>query len=235
MRARLVAFGEVMARLSPSVGEILGLSTTLSTFFGGAEANAAATFAQLGGEATMLTTLPANALGRGVCAALAARGVATHAIRMTDGGRLGLYFATHGAGIQPPEVLYDRANSSFALDPAPQTPPVSSKARRICTSLASPPPFRAPQRKRRSRWRAKRPMPACRFPSTAITAQRCGRPGAATGPSILRELLSLASIAFVDHRDLSLLLDKQYPGAGAAEKKRPPPSRTRSRRFRAST
>jgi 2-dehydro-3-deoxygluconokinase len=137
---------------------------------------------------------------------------------MVDRGRLGLYFATYGAGIQPPEVLYDRAHSSFALDPTPHdaaailkgatylhitgiTPALSSAAAKAALDLAH---------------QAVEAGVTVSFDANyrATLWQSWG----GDGPSVLLELLTMASIAFVDHRDLALLLDKQYRGVDSSEK-----------------
>ena len=217
---RIVAFGEVMARLSPPPGESLGRAPTLLTWYGGAEANAAAAAAQLGANAAMVTTLPGGALGRGARAALEARGVDVAHLRFSDTGRMGLYFASFGAGVQPPEVHYDRAGSAFALNPEPSdmagaldgaailhmsgvTPAVSARAAAAALAFA---------------------REACaRGVRVSFDGNYRGKLWAARGEDgrdVLRDLLSLASIAFIDHRDLALILGESFAGETAAQKNR---------------
>jgi 2-dehydro-3-deoxygluconokinase len=65
----------------------------------------------------MASVVPDNPLGKACVGELRRHGVRTDAIH-TGPGRMGLYFLTIGAGKRPSEVLYDRADSAFALAPA---------------------------------------------------------------------------------------------------------------------
>jgi 2-dehydro-3-deoxygluconokinase len=109
----VVCFGELLMRLSPGHNELLLQSPNLRVHFGGAEANVAASLAILGHRSVMVSTLPDNALGHACTAELKRLGVHP-AIRHVD-GRMGLYFLSPGAMHRPADVLYDRANSAFAL------------------------------------------------------------------------------------------------------------------------
>ena len=62
----------------------------------------------------MASVVPDNPLGKACIGELRRHGVHTEAIH-TGVGRMGLYFLTVGAGHRPSEVLYDRAESAFAL------------------------------------------------------------------------------------------------------------------------
>lgn len=114
MPGKVVCFGEVMLRLSAPGAEALLQSARLDARIGGAEANVAVSLARFGHAARMVSFVPDNALGRTVVAELRRHGVDVEAVR-TAPGRLGLYFLTPAAGLRPAEVLYDRAESSFAL------------------------------------------------------------------------------------------------------------------------
>lgn len=109
----VVCFGELLMRLSPGHDELLLQSPNLRVHFGGAEANVAASLAILGHRSVMVSTMPDNALGHACTGELKRLGVHT-AIRYVD-GRMGLYFLSPGAMHRPADVLYDRANSAFAL------------------------------------------------------------------------------------------------------------------------
>lgn len=116
--SRVVTFGELMLRLSPPGQERLFQSPQLRTFFGGSEANVAASLAHLGVRSDYVTRLPANPIGDAALAALRAEGVGTEGI-VRGGDRLGIYFVEPGADIRALKVVYDRAGSAFsALDPA---------------------------------------------------------------------------------------------------------------------
>lgn len=115
---RVVTFGELMLRLSPPGQERLFQSPQLRTFFGGSEANVAASLAHLGEWSDYVTRLPANPVGDAALAALRAEGVGTKGV-VRGGDRLGIYFVEPGADIRALKVVYDRAGSAFsALDPA---------------------------------------------------------------------------------------------------------------------
>lgn len=109
---KIVTFGELMLRLTPPQGETLSHANALEVYAGGAEANVAAAFARLGGEARFIGRLPEGALGERALSSLRALGVET---RCTFGaGRMGLYFAERGAGARCDCVWYDRKDSAFA-------------------------------------------------------------------------------------------------------------------------
>lgn len=109
-------FGELLLRLSAPRNEMLLQSGALAVHIGGAEANVAVSLTQFGHPALMVSVVPDNPLGKACIGELRRHGVRTDAVR-TGPGRMGLYFLTIGAGHRPSEVLYDRADSAFALAP----------------------------------------------------------------------------------------------------------------------
>lgn len=111
---RFVCFGELLIRLSPPGRELLLQTPQLTTHYGGAEANVAISLARLGHDARMVSVVPDNALAQGALGELRRYGVDTSAVQ-SGAGRMGLYFMTAGAGQRPSDVLYDRAQSAFAL------------------------------------------------------------------------------------------------------------------------
>lgn len=112
--ARVVCFGEVLARLSTRHSALLKSSTALDLHIGGAEANVAATLAGLGHDVALVSALPRNGLGELAMVHLRGHGVDCARIRRTP-GRLGLYFTEAGASLRASQVIYDRAGSSFAV------------------------------------------------------------------------------------------------------------------------
>jgi 2-dehydro-3-deoxygluconokinase len=110
---RVVAFGEMLLRLSPPGQEQLFDSPELRTFFGGAEANVAVALSHLGVPADYVTRLPEGAIGDAALAALRREGVGTDRI-VRGGARLGLYFVEPGADSRAMRVIYDRTGSAFA-------------------------------------------------------------------------------------------------------------------------
>jgi len=115
----IVTFGEVMGRLAPQ-GVLRfrqALPGHLDLTFGGAEANVAASLAQLGASARFVTALPQHAIADSCVGSLTGLGVDTSSILRTKEGRLGLYFFENGANQRPSNVIYDRANSSVSVTP----------------------------------------------------------------------------------------------------------------------
>lgn len=120
----IVTFGEVMGRLAPE-GVLRfrqSLPGKLDLTFGGAEANVAASLAQLGASARFVTALPRHAIADSCVAVFAGLGVDTSCIVRNDKGRLGLYFFENGANQRPSNVIYDRAHSAVSTTPAGDYP-----------------------------------------------------------------------------------------------------------------
>lgn len=112
-RRGVVAFGEIMLRLSPPAGVRFRAAGTFEATHGGAEANVAAALAQWGIPSRFVTALPENDLGEGALEPIRALGVDTTAVLRRE-GRMGVYFLEQGASQRPPRVIYDRAGSAFA-------------------------------------------------------------------------------------------------------------------------
>ena len=115
MTTEIIAFGEILVRLSGPMNQRLSQSRQLDVHYGGAEANVVASLAQWGHACHMVTVVPGNPFGEQSIRNLNSFGVNTeHIIR--NGDRLGLYFLEHGASVRPSKVVYDRKNSSFATN-----------------------------------------------------------------------------------------------------------------------
>jgi len=116
IRQPIAGFGEVMLRLSPPGKTRLtqGLPGPLSATFGGGEANVCASVALLGGASRYLTALPENPVSAAFVNQLRGIGVDTTRIRFAP-GRMGIYYAEHGAAQRGSNVVYDRENSVIAL------------------------------------------------------------------------------------------------------------------------
>lgn len=113
MTRRVVALGELLLRLSPPGQERFFQTPQLRTYFGGSEANAAASMAHFGLRSDFVTRLPAHAIGDAAVRALRAEGVGVqHVVR--GGRRVGIYFVESGADLRALHVVYDRAGSSFS-------------------------------------------------------------------------------------------------------------------------
>lgn len=114
---KLLAFGEIMLRLSPPGRELLMQSPRFDVWVAGAEANVARALAHLGHDVGFASAVPDNNLGRAAVSNMRGAGVDTAGIQFR-GERIGLCFVTTGAGLRATEVMYDRAHSSFADCPS---------------------------------------------------------------------------------------------------------------------
>ena len=215
----VVCFGEMLLRLSPPGAVPLAQAGTLRVDVGGAEANVATALASLGTPARMLTALPDDPLGRKARAALGAAGVDTRFV-VSGEGRLGLYFIEPPAGLRAGRVTYDRAGSVFAL----ATPDafdfagVLAGARLLHVSGITP---------------ALGPGGCALVRAAIAAAQDAGAPVSFDGNyranlwqawdsdprAVLTELVGAARILFGNHRDISLLLGRTFPGDGAERRR----------------
>ena len=93
MPKQLLAFGEIMLRLSPPGRELLLQSPRFDVWIAGAEANVATQLARLGQDVAFASAVPDNDLGRAAITTLRGHGVDVRGIR-TSGDRMGLYFVT---------------------------------------------------------------------------------------------------------------------------------------------
>jgi len=110
---KIVTFGEMMVRLSPSKGVRLQQAKEFDVHFGGAEANVAVSLAQFGMNACYVSAFPLNDLGDNAVGTLKKHGVDTQFI-VRKGDRMGIYYLEHGHGIRPSKVIYDRAHTAVA-------------------------------------------------------------------------------------------------------------------------
>jgi 2-dehydro-3-deoxygluconokinase len=216
--SRLVCFGEMLVRLTSPNGEMLLQTPQLSAHIGGAEANVAICVSRLGGDAAMATLLPDNPLGRAARDELRRHGVGVGNVKFAP-GRMGLYFLTPGAVTRAPEIIYDRAGSAFAgvkpdtidwwnalkgaewLHVSGITPAVSESAGEA--ALAAMKAAAAANAKicfdgnyRSKLWEAR----------------------GQNGQAILKAMLEQATLAFIDERDISLILGRDAGDRKAAAK-----------------
>ena len=211
---KFLAFGEVMLRLSPPGRELLLQTPKLDIWLGGAEVNVATALARLGHDIGMATVVPDNDLGRGAIAIMRSHGIDTKAVGFA-GDRMGLYFVTSGAGVRATEVLYDRVGSAFAEAPTdawdwdalltgvdrlhlsgvtPALGPVSAETAVAAARAAS---ARGVAVSFDGNWRGK------------LWERWDGNPRA-----ILSEIVAEADLLFGNHRDIALLLGRDFSGDG---------------------
>lgn len=214
-----LAFGEIMLRLSPPGRELLLQTPRFDVWVAGAEANVATALARLGHDVAFASAVPDNELGDAAITTLRGHGIDTAGIQRC-GERMGLYFVTSGAGMRATEVIYDRAWSSFAEAPAdiwnweallagvdrlhlsgitPALGPASAQSALAAVRAASE---RGIAVSFDGNWRGK------------LWARWDGNPRA-----ILAELVAQADLLFGNHRDISLLLDRDFSGDGAQRRR----------------
>ena len=111
---KIVTLGEIMLRLTPPGYDRFVQATSFEARYGGAEANVATALAIWGEDAAFVSKVPANEIGQAAINALRAYGVDTRGV-LRGGERLGTYYSERGADSRASKVIYDRANSAFAL------------------------------------------------------------------------------------------------------------------------
>ncbi|MBQ8309918.1 MAG: sugar kinase [Clostridia bacterium] len=115
---KLLAFGEIMGRMTTHGYERVRQASEYTLYFGGSEANVAVCLAHFGEETAFVTKLPDNDLGELTLRTLRAHDVDVSGV-VRGKGRLGLYFVEKGAAQRPSKVIYDRAGSAIATaDPS---------------------------------------------------------------------------------------------------------------------
>lgn len=114
MTKKVVTFGEIMLRLAPQEYYRFIQANNFGAIYGGAEASVAISLANYGFDTKFVTKLPNNEIGQSAINAIRKYGIETNSIIRTD-GRIGIYFLEKGASQRPSKVIYDRANSAFAL------------------------------------------------------------------------------------------------------------------------
>ncbi|MFA6123287.1 sugar kinase [Sphingomonas sp.] len=214
-----LAFGEIMLRLSPPGRELLLQTPRLDVWVAGAEANVAGALARLGHDVAFASAVPDNDLGRAALTYLRGAGVDTAGIQLR-GDRMGLYFVTSGAGLRATEVIYDRAGSSFAETPreAWNWDVLLQGVDRLHLSGITP---------------ALGPVPAASAIAAAQAATARGIAVSFDGNwrgklwerwdsdprGILTQLVAEADLLFGNHRDIALLLGRDFGGDGEARRR----------------
>jgi 2-dehydro-3-deoxygluconokinase len=109
----IVAFGEIMLRLSPPGYSRFVQARSFDAIYGGGEANVAATLANFGLPVEYVTRLPPNDIGDACLNYLRQYGIGTRFVAR-GGDRLGIYYLEMGSAQRGSKVIYDRAGSSLA-------------------------------------------------------------------------------------------------------------------------
>ncbi len=113
MAKKVITFGEIMLRLTPTGFRRFSQADRFEVIYGGGESNVAVSLSNFGFDSRFVTRLPANDIGECALMELRKRGVDTrHIIR--GGERLGIYFLEMGAVSRGSKVIYDRAHSAMS-------------------------------------------------------------------------------------------------------------------------
>ncbi len=108
---KVVAFGEIMLRLTPPDYTTISQARNFIANYGGGEANVLVALSHFAHPTEFITKLPDNQLGDSAIKHLKSHGVDTkHIIR--GGSNLGMYFVETGFGGRPSKVIYNRKHSS---------------------------------------------------------------------------------------------------------------------------
>ena len=111
---KVLAFGEIMMRLSPPDNLRIEQATSFDARYGGAEANTALSLAYQGDNAAYVSVVPANRIGDCALRSLKAYDVDTSRVVRT-GDRLGTYYFEVGASERGNGCVYDRKYSAINL------------------------------------------------------------------------------------------------------------------------
>jgi 2-dehydro-3-deoxygluconokinase len=210
----VTCFGELLLRLTPPGSQLMVQADNLELHPGGAEGNVAAALASLGHVVRFAGLVSDNPLGDRAIAALRSAGVDMRFVTRAP-GRMGLYFMEDGAGLRLSSITYDRAGSAFAeADPASiDFAGALDGARLLHTGGITPAlgPSGVTLAKAAQAAALAAGVPIC-FDGNyrgALWSAWDSNPGA-----VLRELVADAAILIGNHRDISLLLGKQFAGDG---------------------
>jgi len=228
MGKRILCFGELLLRLGAPGRELLLQSRQLQVHVGGAEANVAVSLARFGHDSAVAGTVADNALGEAALGELRRHGVDVTRVQRVA-GRMGLYFLATGAGVRPSDVVYDRADSAFALADAAGYDWPALLDGIDCLHVSGVTPAVGAN----SAEAATQAVRAARKAGRLVSFDGNFRPKLwATWNDqpapLLRALLAEADIAFIDHRDVDLVLGAAAPTASGTSAERTLAAATRA-------
>jgi 2-dehydro-3-deoxygluconokinase len=111
-KKKVLAFGEILLRISPAPAEDSAGKHPMLLYMGGAELNVATALAGWNVPVKYCTILPDNFMSKHVINYLEYKGIYTSSI-VYAGNRIGIYFLERGADLKG-SVIYDREHSSFS-------------------------------------------------------------------------------------------------------------------------
>ncbi len=112
MKEKIVAFGEIMLRLSTPDYSTIDQTHSFVVNYGGGEANVAVALSHMGHKTYFMSKLPPNQLGDGAITHLKANGVDTKYV-VRGSSTIGIYFLETGFGGRPSKVIYNRKHSAI--------------------------------------------------------------------------------------------------------------------------
>ena len=215
----VICFGEILLRLSPPDRQMLVQAGGLDMVVGGAEANVASALASLDHDVRFAGVVADNPLGERALAALRGVGVDVRHVARAP-GRMGLYFLEAGSGPRPSAITYDRSGSAFA-EAAPGSIDFAGAlagARLLHCGGITP---------------ALGPGGVALARAAQDAARAAGVPICFDGnyraqlwaawdndpAMILRELVDDATILIGNHRDIGLLLRREFSSEGEARRR----------------
>jgi 2-dehydro-3-deoxygluconokinase len=210
----VVCFGELLLRMAAPRGELLLQRPRLNVDVAGAEANVAVSLAHLGHAASMVSTVPDNALGLHSRNVLRGHGVDISAVN-TGAGRMGSYFLTPGAGGRASEIIYDRLGSAFAqrtADSYDWDSLLAGAGWLHVSGVTAAIGVEAGKAVLAAVEAARRQHIQVSFDGNYRTSMWTAR--GESGAGILSAILAQADLAFIDQRDIALVLDSPSLAVG---------------------
>ncbi|MBQ4558124.1 MAG: sugar kinase [Clostridia bacterium] len=111
---KIVAYGEIMLRLTPPEYTTISQARNFVAGHGGGEANVLASLSHLGHKTCFISKLPNNQLGDSAIKHLNGHGVNTdYIVKGPITSNIGMYFVETGFGGRPSKVIYNRKHSSI--------------------------------------------------------------------------------------------------------------------------
>lgn len=211
----VTCFGELLVRLTPPGQRLLSQADNFDLTVGGAEANVSIALASLGHETRFCGLVSDNPLGDRAVAELRRAGADTGFLTRSP-GRMGLYFLEAGAGARPSAITYDRAGSAFAGAEPGMIDFAGALADATLLHTGGITPALGPRGADLAR-AAQSAANAAGVPICFDGNYRAALWNAwdSDAGTILRELVADAAMLIGNHRDISLLLGKDFPGDGA--------------------
>ena len=112
MNKRIVGFGEIMMRLTPTNRTFIKDADLYHVYYGGSETNVLITLSSLGCDTEYVSVIPKNSIGDGAIRHLSKNNVSISNV-VRKGNQLGIYFVEQGFGERPSNVIYDRDNAAI--------------------------------------------------------------------------------------------------------------------------